>query len=58
MRIRIDGTDAEIAYAVNKIRTILPIGSVSPIVRRRRRAYTWRVFINTAPKRTETRWIA
>ncbi|WP_169953724.1 hypothetical protein [Microbispora sp. H11081] len=57
MRIRIDGTDAEIAYAVNKIRTILPVGSVSPITRRRRRAYTWRVFINTAPKR-ETRWIA
>ncbi len=57
MRIRIDGTDAEIAYAVDKIRTILPVGSISPIVRRRR-AYTWRVFINTAPKRTETRWIA
>ncbi|MBB2912442.1 hypothetical protein FHS43_003725 [Streptosporangium becharense] len=57
MRIRIDGTHAELVHTVNKLRTILPVGSVSPI-RRRRRPYTWRVFIDTAPNRDTGRWIA
>ncbi|WP_326825822.1 hypothetical protein [Streptosporangium sp. NBC_01756] len=57
MRIRIDGTYAELVYTVNKIRTILPIGSISPIRPRRRRPYTWRVFIDTAPKPHARRWI-
>ncbi|MFC4061642.1 hypothetical protein ACFOWE_25360 [Planomonospora corallina] len=57
MRIRIDGTYAELAYTINKIRTILPVGSISPIRSRPRRPYTWRVFIDTAPKRSGGRWI-
>ncbi|MFJ2030552.1 hypothetical protein [Streptosporangium sp. NPDC087985] len=57
MRIRLDGTYAELAYTVNKIRTILPVGSISPIRPRRRRPYAWRVFIDTAPDRDEGRWI-
>ncbi len=57
MRIRIDGTRAELAYTINKISAILPVGSISMIYRRRR-PYSWRVFIDTAPNRTETRWSA
>ncbi|MGW0071371.1 hypothetical protein ACWDUI_28340 [Streptosporangium sandarakinum] len=57
MRIRIDGTYAEVAYAANKIRTILPVGSISSVRPRFKRPYIWRVFINTAPKR-DTRWTA
>ncbi|MFF5109617.1 hypothetical protein [Streptosporangium sp. NPDC000095] len=56
MRIRIDGTYAEIVHSVNKIRTILPIGSVSPVLPLQR-PHTWRVFLDTAPKRPESRWI-
>ncbi|SNT61038.1 hypothetical protein SAMN05216276_108129 [Streptosporangium subroseum] len=58
MRIRIDGTYAELAYTLNKIRTVLPVGSISPIRPRLKRPYTWRVFINTAPNRDVSRWIA
>ncbi|WP_371781703.1 hypothetical protein [Streptosporangium subroseum] len=58
MRIRIDGTYAELAYILNTIRTVLPVGSISPIRPRRKRPYTWRVFINTAPNRDVSRWIA
>ncbi|WP_162642332.1 hypothetical protein [Streptosporangium sp. 'caverna'] len=58
MRIRIDGTYAELAYTLNKIRTVLPVGSISPIRPRRKRPYTWRVFVNTAPNRDVSRWIA
>ncbi|MET8381730.1 hypothetical protein ABZV14_01870 [Streptosporangium canum] len=57
MRIRIDGTYAELAYAANKIRTILPVGQISPIMPLHERPHTWRVFINTAPKRDTGRWI-
>ncbi|MCC5580425.1 hypothetical protein IMZ11_32885 [Microtetraspora sp. AC03309] len=57
MRIRIDGTRTELAYTINKISAILPVGSISPIYRHRR-PYSWRVFIDTAPDRTGTRWIA
>ncbi|MEV6867062.1 hypothetical protein AB0M44_39475 [Streptosporangium subroseum] len=57
MRIRIDGTYAEIVHTVNKIRTILPIGSVSTVLPLRERPHTWRVFLDTAPKRTGGRWI-
>ncbi|MET8047782.1 MULTISPECIES: hypothetical protein [unclassified Streptosporangium] len=57
MRIRIDGTYAEIVHAANKIRTILPIGSVSQILPLHERPHTWRVFLDTAPKRPERRWI-
>jgi hypothetical protein len=57
MKIRIDGTYAELAYALNKIRTILPVGSISPIFLLHERPHTWRVFVNTAPKRDGGRWI-
>ncbi|MFF3671096.1 hypothetical protein [Microtetraspora malaysiensis] len=56
MRIRIDGTRAELAYTINKIAAILPVGSISPIYRRRR-PYSWRVFIDTAPSRTGAEWL-
>ncbi|MER7128356.1 hypothetical protein [Streptosporangium saharense] len=58
MRIRIDGTYAELVHAANTIRKVLPIGSVSPILPLHERPYTWRVFLNTAPKRDTGRWIA
>lgn len=51
MRIRIDGTQTEITYAIRQIRRFLPVGSVSPPLQTGR-PYTWRVFINTAPSRT------
>ncbi|WP_326829067.1 hypothetical protein OIE13_30595 [Streptosporangium sp. NBC_01810] len=57
MRIRLDGTYAELAHAINKIRTILPVGSVSQILPLHERPHTWRVFLDTAPKRTGGRWI-
>ncbi|MGV9303823.1 hypothetical protein ACWDLG_10670 [Nonomuraea sp. NPDC003727] len=57
MRIRIDGTHAELAHAVRQIRAVLPVGSVSRLLTTGR-PYTWRVFINTAPDRSaERRWI-
>lgn len=51
MRIRIDGTYAELAHAINKIRAILPVGQISLILPLHERPHTWRVFLNTAPKR-------
>jgi hypothetical protein len=57
MRIRIDGTYAELAYTIHKLRTILPVGSISPILPRCKRPHRWRVFINTAPKRGARRWV-
>ncbi|MEV2267766.1 hypothetical protein [Nonomuraea africana] len=57
MRIRIDGTHAELAHAIRQIRTVLPVGSVSTLLQTGR-PYTWRVFINTAPDRSSRRrWI-
>ena len=56
MRIRIDGTYAELVHAANTIRKVLPIGSVSPILPLHERPYTWRVFLNTAPQRDTGRW--
>jgi len=56
MRIRIEGTNAELAYALSKIRTIFPVGSISPILPVRNRPHTWRVIVDTAPKRTGERW--
>lgn len=58
MRIRIDGTEAEIAYTIARLRQILPIGQISPLVPDHNRPYTWRVFFNTAPKQTPNRWAA
>lgn len=52
MRIRIDGTYTKLTYAVNKIRTILPIGSISSVLPLHERPHTWRVFLNTAPSAT------
>ncbi|GIH75134.1 hypothetical protein [Planobispora longispora] len=57
MKIRIDGTRAEVVHAVNKIRRILPIGSVSPVRPLPHRPYTWRVYLDTAPKRDGGGWI-
>lgn len=57
MRIRIEGTNAEVAYTINKLRAILPIGQISPIMPVHRRPHTWRVFVRTAPKRA-WRWTA
>ncbi|WP_160330496.1 hypothetical protein [Sphaerimonospora mesophila] len=57
MRIRIEGTNAEVAYTISKLRAILPIGQISPITPVGRRPHTWRVFVRTAPKRAR-RWTA
>ncbi|MCG5220417.1 hypothetical protein [Streptosporangium sp. KLBMP 9127] len=57
MRIRIDGTHTELAYAITEIRAILPIRQITPLIPLQHRPHTWRVFLNTAPKR-ERRWIA
>jgi len=56
MRIHIEGTNAEIAHTLSKIRTILPVGRISPITPIRRRPHTWRVSVDTAPQRAECRW--
>ncbi|MEU7894170.1 hypothetical protein AB0B45_15065 [Nonomuraea sp. NPDC049152] len=57
MRIRIEGTHAELANAIRQIRAVLPVGSVSTLLETGR-PYTWRVFINTAPDRsTRGRWV-
>jgi hypothetical protein len=58
MRIRIDGTYAELVHAANTIRKVLPIGSVSPIFPLHERPHTWRVFLNTAPRRDTGSWTA
>lgn len=57
MRIRIEGTNAEVAYLISKLRTVLPAGQISPITPVRRRPYTWRAVVRTAPKRAQ-RWTA
>ncbi|MEW9531986.1 hypothetical protein [Microbispora sp. NPDC049125] len=58
MHIRIEGTHAELAYALRTIRAVLPVGSISPVLPLHSRPYTWRVFVNTAPKRSGRRWTA
>ncbi|MFI9556138.1 hypothetical protein [Nonomuraea endophytica] len=58
MNIRIDGTEAEIAYAIAKLRQSLAIGQISPYLPIYDRPRTWRVFVNTAPKPTPSRWTA
>ncbi|MEU9832282.1 hypothetical protein AB0D67_12185 [Streptosporangium sp. NPDC048047] len=57
MRIRIDGTYAEVVHAANTIRTLLPIRQISPVMKLHERPHTWRVFLNTAPRRDTRRWI-
>ncbi|MFI6604530.1 hypothetical protein ACIBHX_50610 [Nonomuraea sp. NPDC050536] len=58
MNIRIEGTEAEIAYAIAQLRKHLTIGQISPYLPLHHRARTWRVFLNTAPKPAPTRWTA
>ncbi|MEV4890045.1 hypothetical protein AB0K48_11715 [Nonomuraea sp. NPDC055795] len=58
MKIRIDGTEAEIAYTIAQLRQSLTIGQISPFLPIHDRPCTWRVFVNTAPKPAPTRWAA
>ncbi|MEV0581368.1 hypothetical protein [Nonomuraea sp. NPDC050310] len=56
MRIRIEGTEAEIAYAVARLRATLPIGTVSNIAPVSGRPYARCVYLNTAPAQREGWW--
>ncbi|WP_214107251.1 hypothetical protein [Acrocarpospora catenulata] len=51
MRIRIDGTSTEIAYALAELRRLLPVASVSEPMATDQ-PYRWRIYLNTNPART------
>ncbi|MEU8252253.1 DUF3970 family protein [Nonomuraea sp. NPDC048916] len=50
MRIRLDGTRAEIVDALFRLRTNFTVSGVSRVYPDRGRPHHWRIYVNTLPK--------